>query len=192
MPGSVMRSLGGNQTALLNVTVPADAKVFVNGAATTSTGTQRQFVSRGLVAGNRYSYEIRAEVTIDGKTVTETKTVSIGPGQQAALAFNMDKAADPVAAGDKVKTKLTLNVPADAKVFLAGRETSSNGEVREFTTSKLTTGGEWNDYTVRVVANVNGHEVSREETITLIGGKDRELNFNFVTDEVAQTAALTR
>jgi uncharacterized protein (TIGR03000 family) len=191
MPGSVYRRLGGDNLAMINVNVPADAKVFVNGAATTSMGAQRQFVSRGLTAGNRYTYEVRAEMERNGETVTETKSVTLAMGEQAQLAFNFDKTEAPVAKGEKTKTKLTLRVPADAKVYLSGRETSSTGEVREFSTSKLAPGAEWNDYTVKVVANVDGQEITKEETITLIGGEDRELNL-FGSTELAQTAAVTR
>ncbi len=192
MPGAVYRRLGGDNLAMLNVNVPAEAKIFVNGAETTSTGMQRQFVSRGLSAGNRYTYEVRAEMVRDGETVTETKSVTLGMGEQAQLAFNFDKSEAPVAKGGKTKTKLTLRVPADAKVYLSGRETSSTGEVREFSTSKLAVGAEWTNYTVRVVANVDGREVTKEETIKLIGGEDRELNIGFGSAEVAQTAAVTR
>ncbi|MCC7086373.1 MAG: TIGR03000 domain-containing protein [Pirellulales bacterium] len=191
MPGSVYRRLGGDHLAMISVNVPGDAKVFVNGAATTSTGAERQFVSRGLSTGNRYTYEVRAEMQRNGETVTETKSITLGMGEQAHLAFNFNTAA-PVAKGEKAKTKLTLRVPADAKVFLSGRETSSTGEVREFTTSKLAPGAEWNDYTVRVVANLDGREVTKEETLTLIGGEDRELNMDFGSTEIAQTAAVTR
>lgn len=169
---------------MLNVNVPAEAKVFVNGAATTSTGTQRQYISRGLNAGNRYAYEVKVEMIRDGQTVTENKSVTLGPGEQVNLAFNFDSKEAPVAA-EKAKTKLTLHVPADAKVFLAGRETSSTGEVREFTTSKLAPGAEWNEYTVKVVANIDGQEIVREKTISLIGGQDRDLTIDLGTTEVA-------
>lgn len=193
MPSAMYRSMDGAQTALLNVSVPAEAKIYVNGTETTSTGMQRQFVSRGLQAGNRYAYEVRAEVTRDGKTMTETKTVNLGPGEQAGLAFNLDGSNDaPVAAGSKTKTKLTLHVPADAKVYLSGRETTSSGDVREFTTTKLESGADWNDYTVRVVANIDGREVSKEETITLKGGEDKDLSFDFNSSAVASTAAVAR
>ncbi|HEY2760746.1 MAG TPA: TIGR03000 domain-containing protein, partial [Pirellulales bacterium] len=133
MTGEIYNSLNGSQTALLNVNVPAEAKIFVNGTATTSTGSDRQFVSRGLTAGNRYAYEVRAEYTKDGKAVNETKTVTLGPGQMVNLAFSFD--GDKPSVASKSKTKLTVHVPADAKVYLAGNETSSTGDVREFTTS---------------------------------------------------------
>lgn len=192
MPGALYRSLGGSQVALMNVSVPAEAKVFVNGSATTSTGAQRQYVSRGLEAGNRYAYEVRAEIVRDGQTITETKNVTLGPGEQASLAFNLnDNKSAPVAA-EKTKTKLTLHVPADAKVTLAGRVTTSTGDVREYTTTKLTPGTEWNDYTIRVVANVDGREVTKEETIKLIGGEDRELTIDLSSPSIASNASISR
>ncbi len=95
-------------------------------------------------------------------------------------------------AGKNAKTKLTIHVPTDAKVFLAGRETSSTGDVREFTTSKLAPGSEWKNYTVHVVANIDGRDVSKDETITLTGGEDRDLTFDFNANPIASTAAVTR
>src|SRR5262249_31075720 len=46
--------------AHLTVRVPADARVWFDGAATTSTGPVRQFPSPPLTPGKRYSYEVRA------------------------------------------------------------------------------------------------------------------------------------
>jgi uncharacterized protein (TIGR03000 family) len=192
MPGAMYRSLGGSQVALLNVTVPAEAKIFVNGNATTSSGTQRQYVSRGLEAGNRYAYEIKAEIVRDGKTITETKSVTLGSGEQASLVFNLDGNKEAPVAAEKTKTKLTLRVPADAKVTLAGREMTSTGDVREYTTTTLAPGAQWNDYSVRVVANVDGHEVTKEETIKLTGGEDRELTIDFNSPAVASNATASR
>lgn len=185
------RALDGAQTALLSVNVPAEAKIFINGAATTTTGSERQYISRGLSAGNRYDYEVRAEITRDGNTITETKNITLTPGQVANLAFNFDSKEAPVTAG-KATTKLTLHVPADAKVYLAGSETTSTGDVREFTTSKLAQGSEWKNYTVHVVANIDGRDVSKDETITLTGGEDRDLTFDFNSNPIASTAAVTR
>ena len=81
MTGAIYRTLNGSQTALLNVNVPAEAKVFINGDRDHQHWHQRQFVSRGLKAGNRYAYEVRAEFVSDGKPVTETKAVTLAPAK---------------------------------------------------------------------------------------------------------------
>jgi uncharacterized protein (TIGR03000 family) len=173
---------------LISVNVPADARIFVNGKTTTSTGTSRQYISRGLVAGRRYTYEFRAETTVDGKPVTDTQVVQLTAGEQAQVAFNFSERNEQNAA-KAASTKLTLNVPADAKVFLAGQETKSTGERREFISTKVTSGGKWDNYTIRVVANIDGKDVEKEETIKLAAGEDRELTFDFEAAEVALTAA---
>jgi uncharacterized protein (TIGR03000 family) len=159
----------------LLVSVPEDAKVFVNGRATTSTGSERQYVSRGLESGQRYSYEVRAEVIRDGKTVSETQTAQLIAGSQASLTFKFSAPASTASSAKPPRTALKVNVPADAKVYLSDKETSSVGPTREFTTTALAEGAAWDNYTVRVVSN----NETKEETISLKGGETRELTFDF-------------
>ena len=124
----------------LIVDVPADAKVFVNGHATTSTGEHRQYVSHGLEAGMRYEYQVRVEIVRDGKPVSETKTVQLSAGSQADVAFDISgKSPVPQTAktGAAPRTAVLLHVPADAKVYLSGVEMNSTGPDREFVTTKL-------------------------------------------------------
>ncbi len=158
----------------LFVNVPADARVFVNGHATTSTGTDRQYVSRGLEQNQRYAYTVRAEYDRDGKLVTETKTVQILGGSEASLAFGPVSTPETTASLAP-KTVLKLNVPTDAKVFLAGKETNSTGAIREFTTTALPTGGEWTNYTIRVTSG----DETKDATISLKAGDSREMSFDF-------------
>ncbi len=165
--------------ATLTVNVPSDARVFVNGSKTTSVGSERSYVSRGLQAGFNYTYEVRAEVERDGKIVEETKTVSLQAGRAAHVAFSLN-------AGEAApSTTLTLNVPADAKVSLAGHETTSAGEVREFTTTKLAAGQAWENYTISVTFEQDGQVVSREKTITLTAGQDQVVDFASASELVA-------
>lgn len=94
-----------------------------------------------------------------------------------------------VAAAPAVKTKLTLHVPADAKVTLAGVETKQTGEVRQFATSKLASGEVWNDYKVVVETTRDGQTIREERTLTLTGGNDQDLAVNFdskQSDQIAQ------
>ena len=79
-----------DSSAAINVTVPADAKVFVNGAATTSTGTSRQYVSRGLKPGLNYAYNFRVEYEVDGKQAVQYQTVKLTAGDNHALAFDFN------------------------------------------------------------------------------------------------------
>jgi uncharacterized protein (TIGR03000 family) len=87
-----------------------------------------------------------------------------------------------------VKTRLTLHVPADAKVTLAGVETKQTGEVRQFATSRLAAGQTWDDYKVVIETTRDGKTLREERTIKLVGGQDEELAVNFANDSTQQVA----
>jgi uncharacterized protein (TIGR03000 family) len=161
---------------LLVVEVPAEGTIFVNGQATASTGAERRFLSRGLVAGKQYEFVVRMK----NGDAEETKVVTLSAGERAKVSF---VAADsrPAAA----KTSLTLRVPADAKVWLAGNATASTGEVRHFETAGLKAGQSWKDYEIRVTAVVNGREQTVSKVIDLAAGDAVEL----ALDPAARTAA---
>jgi uncharacterized protein (TIGR03000 family) len=80
---------------------------------------------------------------------------------------------------------LTLYVPSDAKVYLAGTETRGSGSVRTFRTTKLAGNTEWSQYSVRVTVTRGGEELTKEERITLRGCEQTELTFDFDVDKVA-------
>ena len=64
-----------DESGVLTVWVPYDAKVTVNGLETRSTGSRRQFVSYGLKPGFSYKYEVQAEVVRNGQVQEDTRTV---------------------------------------------------------------------------------------------------------------------
>jgi uncharacterized protein (TIGR03000 family) len=84
-----------------------------------------------------------------------------------------------------VKTRLTLNVPAEAKVTLAGVETKQIGETRKFATTRLAAGQVWDGYTVVVEMERDGQMVREERTLKLTGGQPQELTVNFDSNQIA-------
>lgn len=169
--------------ATIFVSLPADAKVFVNDLATTSTGTERHFVSRGLKPGRSYSYKLRVQFDRDGKPVTEDKVVRLAAGENIQLAFGGAETADKTA-----QTELKLNVPAGAKVTLAGAATEQTGETRSYTTDSLAPGQKWNGYTVRVELEQDGKTLVEEKTLDIEGGKTYELAFELAGDSLKVAA----
>jgi uncharacterized protein (TIGR03000 family) len=163
----------------LVVEVPAKAKIFVNDRLTSTPGEVREYVSRNLTRGYNYTYEVRAELEVDGKMVTETKKVDLRAGQQMKLAFNLAPATQ------EVETSITVKVPANAKVNLGGNDTNATGETRVFRTSALNAGGEWKDYKIVVTAEIDGRQITKEQTFDLKAGENRELTFDFDTANVA-------
>jgi uncharacterized protein (TIGR03000 family) len=163
--------------ASIRVMVPADAIVFVNDRPTTSTGESRHYISRNLLAGRTYAYDLRVEYKLDGKPMVESKTVRLQGGANVELSFgNADQMASDA---QEAKTKVTLHVPAGAKVTLAGAETKQTGETRTFITSTLKEGQKWDGYVVRVELERDGQTLTEEKNLAIVGGESYELSFDF-------------
>jgi uncharacterized protein (TIGR03000 family) len=73
----------------MDVTVPANAKIRVEGAETKQTGARRQFESPSLAAGN-YRYEIQATWTENGQEVTQRKSFAVQPGDAVRINITRD------------------------------------------------------------------------------------------------------
>ncbi|REJ67452.1 MAG: TIGR03000 domain-containing protein [Planctomycetota bacterium] len=186
-------------TGAINVSVPAEAKVYINDRPTTSTGTERRYVSRGLRQGVRYAYEVRAEVERDGENVVDTRVVSLQAGRSARLAFDFaperqaartsDESTPILAAASVMRTRLTVNLPSDAQLTLAGVDTDSSGKTRTFSTSRLSEGQTWENYTIVASVVRDGRTLTKQMTIELEAGEDREVTLDFEDQRVAQLAA---
>jgi uncharacterized protein (TIGR03000 family) len=158
--------------------VPQDAKIAVNGEPTTSDGSQRRYVSHGLQPGESYRYVVKATMERDGETLEQTKVAMLRGGKITSLDFDFDDAG-------VTETSLTLNVPADAKVFLSGNETKAQGSQRRYSTTRIPEGEKWADYTIRVTVDRDGQTLSKEQVVTLKGGDRTELDFAFDQTELA-------
>jgi uncharacterized protein (TIGR03000 family) len=71
--------------ATVVVTLPAEAKLTVDGQPTTSTSTRRVFVSPALTPGNEYTYTLKAEFAQDGKPVQVTKEITVRAGLETKV-----------------------------------------------------------------------------------------------------------
>jgi uncharacterized protein (TIGR03000 family) len=78
-------------SGLLTVWVPANAKVFINGKETTTEGSRRRYVSHGLQNGLTYKYDIRAEIVRNGMVAEEQKTVYLTAGHSEGVAFGFNR-----------------------------------------------------------------------------------------------------
>ena len=130
------------------------------------------------------------------KTLKNPKMVPLETGRTMQLAFNFEEIARSKVAGrDKpaspTYTWLTLNVPANSQVKLAGHSTSQTGLVRTFATTQLAEGAEWGNYRVDVSLVKDGKTLTRQQTITLTGGNARSLTFDFETPRVAKSKQST-
>ena len=85
-------SLDNTAPATLFVSVPADARLSIDGAATTSTSTERVFVSPALSFGREYHYTLQAEFVRDGKVVKVSKEVAVKAGDETRVRFDAGNA----------------------------------------------------------------------------------------------------
>ena len=75
--------------AYLVVNLPAEAKLTIDNAATSTTTASRRFVSPALERGKDFIYNLKAEMMRDGTAVTTTKQVTVRAGEttQVTLEF---------------------------------------------------------------------------------------------------------
>jgi uncharacterized protein (TIGR03000 family) len=83
--------------------VPAGARVWFGGAATTSTGPVRRFYSPPLESGSRYAYSIKASWNENGREVTQTQQVGAIPGAHVSVNFPAPPQASASAKGDTAR-----------------------------------------------------------------------------------------
>jgi uncharacterized protein (TIGR03000 family) len=167
----VPEAIGYNEIHLI-VNLPEEAKMFVNGNATSSTGKSRHFVSRDLQPGQSYRFDLKMVVEQDGETVERHKTVVLESGRGEEVTFDSVSVAEST---EPVETVLRLNVPEGAVVFLGNNETKTQGSSRIYRTRQLRDGEAWDDYEIKVTFD----GVTKNQTIRLIGGDDLELSFDF-------------
>lgn len=74
-----------NRAVLLRLQVPKDAKVWIDGTATTSTGEFRSYLSPPLTAGQNYTYQFRVQ-TGAGE---QTRSVTVRSGDRINLDFRI-------------------------------------------------------------------------------------------------------
>ncbi len=77
-------------TALIEVHVPAQAEILIDGQRTTSLGPTRQFVTPQLERGSRYKYEIQAKWMENGREVVKTQKVEFQAGDRKHVHFPPD------------------------------------------------------------------------------------------------------
>jgi uncharacterized protein (TIGR03000 family) len=74
--------------ATIVVSLPADAKLTVDGNATKSTSERRTFITPAIETGADYVYTLQAEVVRDGRSVIETQQVTVRGGETTQVPFN--------------------------------------------------------------------------------------------------------
>jgi uncharacterized protein (TIGR03000 family) len=90
--------------ATLKFVVPAEARLYVDGRLTTVGGSERVFTTPPLPVGQKFYYDVRAELLVEGTPVIEEKRIILEAGADIREVF----------------TKLTVAAEAQARI-VAGK-----------------------------------------------------------------------
>ncbi|MBX7102513.1 MAG: TIGR03000 domain-containing protein, partial [Gemmataceae bacterium] len=137
--------------ATVVVTLPADARMYVQNQFSALTGAVRVFRSPPLT-GKKAQYKIRMEVERGGKVLEDVKDVELEPGKTARVHF-----AEPAGGGGTAR--IDVNVPSNSLLTVEGK-TWPTGQ-RSIVTPDLKR-GETYVYTLKLERDSNG----RKETLT--------------------------
>ena len=73
------------RSVLLEVRVPPDAEIWIDGTKTLTKGAVRQFISPPIESGRPYTYKVEAKWMDNGQERKRTEEVNVRPGQVARL-----------------------------------------------------------------------------------------------------------
>jgi uncharacterized protein (TIGR03000 family) len=71
--------------ATIIVSLPAEAKLLIDDAATTSSSNLRVFASPSLEPGQDYYYTLKGELVSEGRTLTTSQRVKVRAGQETQV-----------------------------------------------------------------------------------------------------------
>jgi uncharacterized protein (TIGR03000 family) len=74
------------------VSVPEDAKVFINGKPTKSTGARRKYYSGWLKNGATYTFDVVAQVYRNGERLENSEKLVLGSGDARTVTLSLPRA----------------------------------------------------------------------------------------------------
>jgi uncharacterized protein (TIGR03000 family) len=72
----------------VKVTLPADARLMVGDHLTTSTSSERRFITPPIPSGSEGYYTLKAEIVRNGQTITAVQRVAVRAGQETPVTFD--------------------------------------------------------------------------------------------------------
>jgi|SRR5262245_42560027 len=160
------------------VRVPADAKLFADGTATSLTGTERVFLTPALETGKDFQYSLKADYTANGEAKSVNKQVVVRAGHRTIVDF---VAAPP----GKASSPVTVTMPENAKLFVDGVSTAATGGKHTFRTPELTKGQPY-VYEFRAEVDRDGKTETLTQKVSFRAGEP--VTVNFTEADVTRTA----
>jgi uncharacterized protein (TIGR03000 family) len=171
--------------ARITVRLPESALLFVNAVPCPLTAATRSFDTPRLEVGRSYEYTLRAEVVRAGQTHSETRRVTFQAGKTAAVDFGDLQAPTVVAAKTGSRARITVRLPAEARLFVNDVLCTLGSETRSFQTAELPAGRRY-AYTFKAEMARAGQAHTETRRVVFEGGQ--EVRVDFRERSVIQTA----
>lgn len=81
----------GPAPATIRVSLPADARLTIDGSPTRSTSGEREFITPPLERGHEFTYTLEARVLRDGRPATISKQVAVHAGERTDVTLNPEE-----------------------------------------------------------------------------------------------------
>jgi uncharacterized protein (TIGR03000 family) len=173
-----------NQVTVV-VTLPADARLLVDGQTLPLTGAVRVFQTPPLNPDQDYYYELTMEVERSGRTVRRSQTVWFRAGKVARVEFAEP---GPDAAGANT-ARIHVRVPAGAVLFVEGNPWKGSSSRRTIQTPPLDP-GRTHYYLLRVEVERDGRREGLTREVAFQAGQ--EVTVDLAAPPVAQIARVGR
>lgn len=159
---------------------PADVQLFVEGRRIPRTTNQQTFRTPNLEPGYWYTYTFQAQMVRDGKTVAHTKQVKVRAGEFSMADFNK------WATEGKDAARVTVKLPADARLYVDGVKCPLTSATRSFDTPELDAGRSYY-YTLKAEVDRDGETRVARQRVLVEAGKQVTVEFKDLP--VVQTAS---
>jgi len=156
------------------VLAPAGAKLYADGEATSLIGPERVFLTPELAAGRDFQYTLKLE----NGTEATTKQVVVRAGHRTVVDFTNG--------AEQVTTPVTVNLPANAKLFVDGVPAAVSGGTHTFRTPELAKGKAFT-YDFRAEVDKAGTTEVVSKKVTFKAGEP--VTVDFVEPAAVRTAA---
>lgn len=168
--GEEKKSTSLGNAAEVVVKAPVAVQLSVEGRDFPRTASEQAFRTPELEPGHSYTYTFKARVARNGKTVAYTKQVKVRAGQSTTADFTK------LATEGKDTARITVKLPADARLYVDGTLCPLISAKRSFTTPELDAGQKYY-YTLKAEATRGGETRTARKRVIVEAGKEVTVEF---------------